>query len=420
MLEALMLLCLGAVAYNYAGYPVVLFVLATLSQAKSDLLYLAGRHNRRPIARAQYWPRVAMLVAAYNEEAVIAAKVSNCFELDYPADKLEFLFGLDAPSDKTPKVLSSMACSRLKVHQFRSRRGKLAVLGDLARLTSADILVLSDANTMVDRAAIRNLVRHFADPQVGAVSGEENRVDASEKAEAAETIYWRYESAIRILESRLRSSLGANGAVYAVRRSLFSIPERAIIEDFQIPLQVGRQGFRVIYDPEAVATEDAAPSQSAQFVRRVRIGAGDYQALFSNLSSLNPARGLPAFCYVSHKVLRWLAPFFLLFGLACSVPLALRSEAVPLDVAQWTFYLMAVAAYLLKRHGKKAPVASLALHFVMMNAALLMGCVAYLRGKQSLAWQATPRQNATRGPLRDAAPDIASAMAEGVPAARAA
>jgi cellulose synthase/poly-beta-1,6-N-acetylglucosamine synthase-like glycosyltransferase len=392
VLEAIFWVCLGAVAYNYAGYPVLLFILSVLSQAKSDLLYLVGRGTRRCSPSSDYIPRVAVLISAYNEEALIQAKVENTFKIDYPPDRLEVLLGLDAPTDSTAGLLSQIQSSQLRVFQFHTRRGKLAVLCDLARRTSAEILVLTDANTMLERSCIRNLVRHFADPRVGGVSGEEIRVVAPGTDPAAESLYWRYESALKILESRLNCSLGGNGAALAVRRSLFHPRKQSIVEDFQIPLEIRFKGYRVVYDPEVVAVEEIAPTFSAQFARRVRIGTGNYQTLFGNLEYLNPLKGLLTFAFFSHRVLRWLAPIFLLVAYFCSVWMAARPEFGILVVAQSIFYLMAGLGYWLNKQATPVRLFSAPLHFCSMNLALLLGLLRYLSGRQTTIWKPTPRQ----------------------------
>src|SRR2546423_4088440 len=246
------------------------------------------------------------------------AKVRNCLQLDYLPDRLEFLFGLDAPLDSTAELLAQMQSSRIQVFQFNVRRGKLRVLADLAQRTSAEILIFTDANTTLDSNCIRNMARHFANPQVGAVSGEEIRTVAQGADPGAESIYWRYESAIKVLESRLNCSLGGNGAALAVRRSLFQPKQQSIVEDFQIPLEIRYKGFRVVYDPEAIAVEEITPAFRSQFARRVRIGAGNYEVLFRNPAYLDPRKGLLAFCFASHRLLRWLVPMFLLIAFVCN------------------------------------------------------------------------------------------------------
>src|SRR5689334_992733 len=300
--------CVVTLCYHYFGYPLLLFVLNVLHQAKSDLIYLRTRLSRRCVPN-EYVPHVAVLISAYNEAAVIQAKLMNCLQLDYPQDRLEFFVGLDAPTDATAALASQVRADNLQLLHFNTRRGKLGVVCDLVRRTSAEILVFTDANTILERSCIRNIVRHFTDNRVGAVTGEEIRTASPGTDPGAESIYWRYESAIKVMESRLNCLLGGNGAALAVRRSLFPLAEHSIVEDFQIPLDIRFRGFRVIYDPEVIAFEEIAPTLSSQFKRRVRIGAGNYQTLFQHPRYLHPKYGLIAFCFFSHWLLRWLGPF---------------------------------------------------------------------------------------------------------------
>lgn len=383
--------CVCAVVYNYAGYPILLFALSMIFQAKSDLLFLIGKRARRSRAIADELPTVAILLSAYNEEAVIRDKVNNCLELDYPRNRLEFLIGLDAPSDSTPEILSQMQSSRVRVWHFASRQGKLAVLCNLAQQTRAEIVVSTDANTMLKPDCIRTLVRHFHDSRVGAVSGEEMRVTARGTDPAAESMYWRYESALKFLENRLNCSLGGNGSVLAVRRPLFKVDKPSIVEDFQIPLDIRFNGYRVVYDPEALAIEEIAPSHSAQFARRIRLGAGDFQALFTNLRCLNPKNGLAAFCFFSHRVLRWLGPVFLLIAFLSSLFAVEAPFFQTLIVLQCGFYLGACVGHWRKKNGRKAGILALPVNFCSMNLALLLGLFQYLSGRHSTVWKATPR-----------------------------
>lgn len=383
--------CVCAVLYNYAGYPILLFMLSTISQAKSDLLFLAGKRARRSKSATDDLPTVAVLLSAYNEETVIRDKLNNCLELDYPHHRLEFLIGLDAPSDSTSQILAQMQSARVRVWHFTSRQGKLAVLCNLAQQTKADIVVSTDANTMLKPDCIRTLVRHFRDPRVGAVSGEEVRITTRGTDPAAESMYWRYESALKFLENRLNCSLGGNGSVLAVRRPLFKLDRPSIVEDFQIPLDIRFKGYRVVYDPEALAVEEIAPSQSAQFARRIRLGAGDFQALFSNLKCLNPKNGLAAFCFFSHRVLRWFGPVLLLIALISSLSVYEVPFFRTLIALQCGFYLGACLGYWRKKTGRTAGIFALPVNFCSMNLALLLGLVQYLGGRRSAIWKATPR-----------------------------
>ncbi|HEU5232603.1 MAG TPA: glycosyltransferase family 2 protein [Terriglobales bacterium] len=383
--------CAIAVAYNYAGYPALLFCLSTLCQAKTDCQYLLRRTNRRCSPSTNYFPRVAILVSAYNEETVISAKVENTRELDYPNDRLEVWFGLDAPSDSTGELLKEAAGDRMRVVEFPHRRGKLAVLMDLARQTTAEIIVLTDANTMLDRQCVRNLVRHFRDPQVAAVSGEEIRKPVHKGDSGGESMYWRYESAIKILESRLNCAQGGNGAALAMRRCLFEPEAGSIVEDFQIPLELRFRGHRVVYDPEAIAIEEITPNLSAQFARRVRIGAGNYQTLFRNPHYLNPCRGLLTFTFISHRLLRWVTPLCLTVAFLCSFAMIRTTQFAIVFVIQCLFYSMAVMGYVLSKRARPISLFSLPLNFCSMNLALLLGFWAYVTGRQGATWSATPR-----------------------------
>jgi cellulose synthase/poly-beta-1,6-N-acetylglucosamine synthase-like glycosyltransferase len=190
----------------------------------------------------------------------------------------------------------------------------------------------------------------------------------------------------------LDCTLGGNGSVLAVRRSLFQPQKQTIIEDFQIPLEIRLKGYRVVYDPEAIAVEEIAPTLSAQFARRVRIGAGNYQTLFANLQCLNPLKGMLAFCFFSHRVLRWVAPLLLIIGFGCSALLVGHRIFSVLLAAQSAFYLSACVGYFFKKLGLRARLFSVPLHFCSMNLAMLLGLFRFVNGEQKLTWSSTPRQ----------------------------
>ncbi len=388
--------CLGAIAYNYAGYPIVLYFLRLLAQAKSDFTFLVSRRNRRRLGRPAFQPCVAIIVSAFNEEAVIEARVRNLLEVSYPSNLFEILIGLDSPTDATAQILGQFRSPRVHVFHFSTRRGKLAVISDLARQTSAQILVFTDANTMFEPDCVTNLVRHFSDSTVGAVSGEEIRVVKAGTDPAAERLYWRYESAMKILESRLGCLHSANGSVYAIRRDLFLPRPNLVVEDFQIPLDVRFRGFQVLYDPDAIAIEEIAPTFTSQFERRVRLGAGNFQTLFANPNYLNPFNGLPAFAYWSHRVLRWLTPLLLILALVCTLGLVSQLLYRFLLVGQCAFYLMALVGFLRKTRQRPVGISRGPFYFCSMNLALLLGLFRYLTGRQSVAWAATPRQAAVK------------------------
>jgi cellulose synthase/poly-beta-1,6-N-acetylglucosamine synthase-like glycosyltransferase len=391
-IEIIFWACIGAVFYNYVGYPLILFGLSALYQAKTDLRFLFGEKDRRNTQPADVLPRVAVLMSAYNEEAVIEAKAKNLLDLDYPQERLEIFIGLDAPTDATARLLEPVQSDHFHVIHYSDRQGKLKVLSALAQRTTAEVLVITDADANLERKCIRHLARHFVDPRVGAVSGEAIRLVGKNVDPGAEALYWKYESALRFLENRINCSIGSVGCVLAVRNSLFRQSKPSIVEDLQIPLDIRFSGYRVVYDPEAIATEGIAPNFSAQFVRRVRVGAGNFQTLFTNFKCLNPKHRLLAFSFFSHRVLRWLAPFFLIIAFLCSVLMVGRLGFAALLVAQIAFYSAALLGYWLKARGKRAGLLTVPFHFCLMNLALFLGLFKYLRGSQSLTWTSPPRE----------------------------
>jgi cellulose synthase/poly-beta-1,6-N-acetylglucosamine synthase-like glycosyltransferase len=384
----------AAVIYSYVLYPLLLLVLASLKQMGRDLHFLLARKSRRSSSTEEFEPRVTLLVAAYNEEDVIEVKLRNTAQLDYPAEKFELLLGLDAPTDSTPEHAARVHHPSFRLFSFPTRRGKLAVIHDLAAQASGEILVFSDANTMLGLDCIRHLTRHFADPRVGAVCGELRLVGPDGETDL-ESLYWRYEVALKFLENRLDCVVGANGAIYAVRRSLFRQLDSSIIEDFQLLMEIRFAGHRVVYDPEAVGTEDTAPDLASEFRRRARIGAGDYQTLLNSPRFLNPLKGFPAFAYASHKAIRWLVPLLLPVLLVSNLLLARNQAYAVLLAGQGVFYLLAALGWFRVRRGNSAGLLGAPLYFLAMNVALLAGLFRYLTGAQRTVWSATSRRPQT-------------------------
>ena len=243
-------------------------------------------------------------------------------------------------------------------------------------------------------------MRHFSDPRVGAVSGEEVRFGA--EGCSGELLYWRYESAIKVLESRLNCVMGSNGSINAIRRELFKPKAAYLMEDLQIALAIRFGGHRVVYDPEAIATEDTVATVKGQFERRIRIAAGVYQAWFQNPGYLNPLKGLPAFAFFSHRVLRMTAPFLLLTALAANFMLASRAPLyAAVLAAQIFFYSMAAIGYRQRLAGKTNRLFAMPLQFCLMSAAYIFGLARYLGGRQAHTWKVTPREGFAAEPLRE-------------------
>jgi cellulose synthase/poly-beta-1,6-N-acetylglucosamine synthase-like glycosyltransferase len=383
-MTSVLLLALGLVAFCYLGYPLVLAGWGALHDLRGALHFFSGGPDRREAASREGWPRVTVLLAAFDEEGCIRQKVQDCLALDYPADRLEIVIGCDGCTDRTADVARAAGGGRVRVVELSPRRGKASVLARLVPAVQGEIVVLTDANVSFAPGALRALARRFRDPSVGAVVGRLRL-----RAPTAEGAYWAYETFLKYLEGKLGCVLGANGAIYAIRRILFSpLPADTITDDFVIPLRIAVRGWKVPFEPTAVAYEDAPEDSRAEFARRARIGAGNWQALARLPDLLDPRAGFVAFAFVSHKLLRWATPFLLAVALVSNVlaaadgPLAVRV----LLGAQVAFYALAAAG------GRGAGAAGrTARHFVAMNAALAVGLWRFLLGTQAAAWSRTDR-----------------------------
>jgi cellulose synthase/poly-beta-1,6-N-acetylglucosamine synthase-like glycosyltransferase len=383
-------LSVGLVLYTYLGYPLLLLLLGVGAQAWADVRFAFFRGDRRrrlPAAEV----RISLVFAAHNEEAVIEEKMRNCAALDYPPEHIEILVGCDGCTDRTGSLARAAAPSNARVLEFE-RSGKPEVLNRLVEQATGDVVVFSDANTMLDARAPTFLVRHFADPEIGCVCGD-LRLTALPGASVSESFYWRYEGFLKFMESRLDLLLGANGGIYALRRELFvPIAKGVIIDDFLVAMQARRAGRRVIFDAEAFAREEAAPRVRDEYRRRVRIGAGNFHALRLTAGFLSPTAGRIAFSYWSHKVFRWLVPVALPVVLVSSFVLAAQ-HPVYLVVASLGVALLVLA--LLGRIGEGRgvhwPPLSVPYYFLSQNVALLVGLGRFLVGGQPVAWERTQR-----------------------------
>jgi cellulose synthase/poly-beta-1,6-N-acetylglucosamine synthase-like glycosyltransferase len=380
----ILLLSIGAIIHSYFLYP----------------LSWRFRHTAPlpALAEPRTWPRVSIIIAAYNEAGVIADRVRNLLATDYPPELLEIFIASDGSADHTVTQARSAAAGdpRVIVLDCHQRRGKVGVLNDVCDQASGDILVFSDANVTFEPDAIRVLVQALQDPSVGTVCGKLRFRALDGKLSAqSEGLYWKLESWLKEQEGRRGVLLGANGAIYALRKQDWQpCPANTVVEDFYIPMRLLMQGRRVVFEPRAQASEDLPPALKDEFSRRIRIGAGDFQALSRLLPMLHPAQGLAAWVFFSHKVLRWFGPFFLLAALGSNLWLAARGHLgfQALLLAQLAFYALALAG--MKNHSGTSVshrLAAAAAHFVGMNAALFLGFFRWLSGTQRVTWNVTRR-----------------------------
>jgi len=389
MAEAVFWVSVLALVHTYLLYPVLLVALDAFRQARNDFRYLAGGGERRR-ALADDPPRVSLLVSAWNEATVIRRKLENALELDYPADRLEILVGSDGSDDGTDEIVASLDDPRVRLSSA-PRVGKVGVLNRLVPMARGEILVFSDANTHFDPAAIRMLVRHFRDSAVGVVCGGLRLYNPS-RTGYEESTYWKYETFLKFMEGKWGAVMGANGGIYAMRRSLWeTLPGDTVVEDFVVAGRCLLRGRKVIYEPEAVAFEETTEDYARERARRARIAAGNFQALVVLRRLLSPARPFVAFAFLSHKVLRWFAPFFLLGALLSNLLLAGRSPYDLALLAQLGFYGLALAGRLGWSRGMLGGAASAARYFTEMNWGMLQGFFRWLFGTQKATWDRTAR-----------------------------
>jgi cellulose synthase/poly-beta-1,6-N-acetylglucosamine synthase-like glycosyltransferase len=379
------------VVYAYLGYPALIWWASRRLGRKSDA----------SPGEPEAWPEVTLLIAAHNEQDVIEERVRNALAMDYPRDRLKIVIGLDGCSDGTAAIVRQFEEHGVRLLDFDERRGKASVLNAAIDNVECGIVMMSDANTGIDPQAARRLVRWFQDSRVGAVVGRLILTDPRSGSNA-DGLYWKYETFLKRCEGRLGALLGANGAIYAIRRELYvAIPPETIIDDFVIPLLAKlRSGCSIVYDCDAVAREETPSDISSEFHRRARIGAGGFQSIGLLWRLLDPRRGWVAFTFLSHKVLRWLCPFFLVGLLGTSAVLVHR------PFFRWVFEAQ-VAGYSLSLLSAVAPsglrmprIIRLMGMFTSMNAALLVGFIRWISNRQSAAWRRTTRVGEPRGVLR--------------------
>ncbi len=376
--------------HTYFLYPLILVGIDAIRQMVANARYLKNGYDRRRRELEPFTPPVSLVVAAYNEEDCIQAKLDNSLSIDYPDDRFEVLIGSDGSTDRTEPLVAACPDPRVRL-SAAPRGGKVSVLNRCIPSAQGEIVVLTDANTVIDKHAIRHLVRHFRDPEVGAVCGR-LRLYNRKKKEYEESTYWAYESLIKFYEGKHGAVLGANGGLYAIRRSLFdALPPQTVVDDFVIPLRLLDRGYKVVYEPEAVAFEETTEDYGREFGRRARIAAGNFQSLQIVPGVLSPARGFVSFAFWSHKVLRWVAPMLMAVALIANAALLASPLYQALFVVQLLFYAL---AWLGKGHrlsGALRRAASTAYYFVYMNWALAVGFWRFLRGTQKAAWDRTAR-----------------------------
>lgn len=369
---------LAVLLYTYLGYPLAIALLA--------------RWRPRTTRQGETTPTVTVLIAAYDEEDGIAAKIANTLALDYPPERLNLLIVTDGSSDRTPEIVSTYPDARVRLLHQAERQGKSAALRRAWPHVRSDVVLFSDANCTLPATALCAMVRHLADPQVGGVSGAKRFTDATGAVGRGEGLYWRYEAWLKRCDSAVSSVMGAPGEVWLARREAYRPPEPdTLLDDFVASLRLVAAGWRVVFEPQAVAWERPSSSLHAEWRRRVRNAAGGWQAV-RRLREMWRLRPLLVWQYLSHRVLRWTAaPLAQGVLLAANLGLLSRDAYLAFAVGQGLLYGLTAVGWLLAQRGRRTGLLSRTLislfYLTMLHAASLAGGIRYLSGRQTVLWQ---------------------------------
>ena len=377
MTTTLFWLCLAIVVYTYVGYGLILYLLVFIKRLAIKAKPLADITD-------DCLPEVTLMVCAYNEEDIISEKMSNIHSLDYPADRLHLVWVTDGSTDNTNSILS--AYPDVKIVFSPERRGKSAALKHGIKEVSTEIVMMTDANTMLNPGAVREIVRLMQTPKVGCVSGEKKVKAKSDSDEAAqgEGLYWKYESTLKRLDSELYSAMGAAGELCVIRRQLMTdIPDDTLLDDFVISMEIVRMGYKIAYTSKAFAMEYGSADLHEESKRKRRIAAGGLQSSWRLRSLMNPLRHpVVAFQFVSHRVLRWtITPVCLFALIPLNTILVLSGEGIIYTIIwilQILFYASALAGMKISKY------------FVFMNLNVFRG-MAYLINNTSGTWEKAKR-----------------------------
>lgn len=386
LLQVIFWLCLLALIHSYVFYPFITWLLARNPPGTLE-----------KIASPDEFPFVSILLAAHNEETVIGDKLRSMLQTDYPADRFEILIGSDASTDNMDSIVKQFAAANpsLKFTRFHQRSGKISIINQLVTQSKGEILLLTDANVFFTPSTIGELIHHFSRNEVAVVAGNIQPRRAQRKGVAdQESFYQRFENKLKHREGLLWGAMmGAFGGCYAVRRSFFSpTPSNFIVDDFYITLAALEKGGKAISEPHAVCYEDVSELMKEEFRRKSRIGAGNFQILGRFWKLLSPARGGIALAFLSHKVLRWLGPFFIAGTYLSSFVLARQHPFY--SICFWIetiLFLICLLDVMLSNFKIQLPGARYISHFFVMNLALLNGFFKFITGIEHNVWQPTQR-----------------------------
>lgn len=382
--------CLFIIFYTFFGYGILLFAIVKLKKRFKKPFEFSPNASL---------PTVTLLIAAFNEENIIEEKIKNCLALDYPKEKLEIIFITDGSSDDTPNIIAKY--SEIKLLHENTRAGKMAAIKRAIPLIKNEITVFTDANTFLNATAIKELVKHYQNPKVGAVAGEK-RIMVAQSADAStagEGFYWKYESALKKWDYQLYSNVGAAGELFSIKTALYPpVESDTIVDDHMIAMRIAEKGYIIAYEPNAYALESASANTKEELKRKIRIAAGGIQSIFRLKKSANPFHNpILTFQYISHRVLRWtITPWLMIFVLLLNVAICLNYPGLllyqTLLILQLLFYVAAIIGAILESKSIKIKVLFIPFYFCMMNYATILGTFRYFKGKQSAAWEKSIRK----------------------------
>lgn len=373
--ELVFWLSAAALFYVYAGYPL--------------FLVLVSPFFRRPKPEPTHTPFLSVLIAAYNEEAGIKEKLEQTLALDYPADRIEIIVLSDGSTDKTDQIVEQFSDSRVRLLRVTGRKGKTNAQNEGVKVANGEILIFSDATAKYHPQALRFLASNYADPRVGAASGRYQYFDPEGKSPTGlgTVAFWNYENLIKMLQSRVHTISGCCGCIYSVRRSLYTGLAPDVISDLVQPLHVIRQNHRVVFEDRALAYEETTQSTSQEFSMRVRVVTRGIRGLLSVKELLNPFQwGWISFQLWSHKILRWLVPFFLILLFASNLMLWHVRPFRYLLALQAIFYVCSLVSLILPLQKVWKPF-GIPLYFCTLNAAAFLSVIEVLRGKKYVVWE---------------------------------
>jgi len=386
MLETIFWICIFIVFYSYVGYGIVIYILVNIkNKFTNNLKY-----------DLQFEPEVTLVVPCFNEADYIEDKIKNSLLLDYPHNKLKLIFISDGSSDDTHERIKKYP-NIIALHENK-RSGKAVAMNRAMKFVTTPIVAFCDANTTLNKEAIRELVKHYKDPNVGAVTGEKRIISTNKEgaSTAGEGIYWKYESLLKKLDSDFYSVVGAAGELMSYRTELYKeLPLDTLLDDLMQSMQIALNGYRVIYEKNAWAAETASANVKEELKRKIRISAGAWQSMLRLGKAFNPFHNFKLFfAFISHRVLRWtLAPFSLLILIIINIILLKSGNIIytTFFIMQITFYALALLGWYLENKKIKVKVLFVPYYFFIMNLCVFLGLFRFLKGKQSVSWERAKR-----------------------------